>query len=82
MRRYVPKTYKNRRALRVILGALIAAAFAVVILFVVLFFSLQRYFDGERLNWPPEPVGSPVDPAGEYYYEYQGESGTEPNGDE
>jgi hypothetical protein len=77
MRRYVPKTYKNRRVLRVILGVIIAAAFAAVILFIVLFFSLQRYFDGERLNWPPARDNDPV----EAYYEYRNESHTETNGE-
>ncbi|MCL2409912.1 MAG: hypothetical protein FWC96_09960 [Oscillospiraceae bacterium] len=77
MRRYVPKTYKNRRALRVIIGAIVAAALAALILFIVLFFSLWDYFDGEHLHWPPERTGDPV---GEYY-EYYDEIEEEQNGE-
>jgi len=77
MRRYVPKTYKNRRVLRVILGVIIVVLLAAVILFVVLFFSLRGYFDGERLNWPPVRED---DAAGEYY-EHYGEIEAETNGE-
>ena len=42
-KRYVPKTYNNRRALRMLLGAVIFAAVACVVLFISLFFWLQIY---------------------------------------
>ena len=55
-RRYVPKTYNNRRLLRIIIGTLISVALAAVILFVLLFYALQQYWhwDGEegRLDIP------------------------------
>jgi len=49
MPRYVPKTYNNRRALRLILGTVIALALLLVILFLVLFIILDTYFviDGQ-----------------------------------
>ena len=78
MRRYVPKTYKNGRVLRVILGVIIAVVFAAVILFMVLFFSLREYFDGERLNWPPVRENDPV----EEYYEYQDTHDIDENSEE
>jgi len=50
MPRYVPKTYNNRRALRIILGTVIALALLLVILFLVLFFILNTYVvDGQLL---------------------------------
>jgi len=42
-RRYVPKTYKNRRVLRFIFGSITFVALAAVILFLILFFALQNY---------------------------------------
>jgi len=42
-KRYVPKTYNNRRALRFLLGAVISAALAAVVIFVSLFFWLAIY---------------------------------------
>jgi len=42
-KRYVPKTYNNRRALRMLFGAVIFAAVACVVLFISLFFWLQIY---------------------------------------
>ena len=42
-RRYVPKTYNNRRVLRLILGIIMSVALAAVILFLVLFFVLYNY---------------------------------------
>ncbi|MCL2046055.1 MAG: hypothetical protein FWG88_06690 [Oscillospiraceae bacterium] len=57
MARYVPKTYNNRRILRIIIGAATSVVLAITILFVVLFFSLRPYFvtyeDGtQRLEIP------------------------------
>jgi len=52
-RRYVPKTYNNRRVLRIILGTIISVALAVVISFLLLFFILdENYWDDGRLNIP------------------------------
>jgi len=52
MPRYVPKTYNNRRALRVIFGTVIALALLLVILFLVLFFILGNYVEDGRLDIP------------------------------
>ena len=55
-RRYVPKTYNNRRILRIILGAIITVALVIIISFVLLFFLLERFVvftaDGVRLDIP------------------------------
>lgn len=42
-KRYVPKTYNNRRALRILLGAVISTALAAVVIFISLFFWLSMY---------------------------------------
>ena len=42
-KRYVAKTYNNRRLLRVALGATVSIALAAVVLFILLFFWLQIY---------------------------------------
>ena len=48
MPRYVPKTYNNRRTLRIIVGTVITLAVSTVVLFLVLFFVFNRYFvDGQ-----------------------------------
>jgi len=52
MARYVPKTYNNRRGLRIIIGAVIAIALSVVILFLILFLILQGYVVDGRLEIP------------------------------
>jgi hypothetical protein len=52
MHRYVPKTYNNRRALRIILGTITTIALSAVILFLMLFFILQRYEVDGRLEIP------------------------------
>jgi len=44
-RRYVPKTYNNRRLLRIIFGTVISAALTAVILFLLLFFVFENYYD-------------------------------------
>ena len=47
-RRYVPKTYNNRRVLRLIIGMAITFALSAVILFLSLFFIFSRYVvDGQ-----------------------------------
>jgi len=47
-RRYVPKTYNNRRLLRLIIGMGITFALSIVILFLSLFFIFSRYVvDGQ-----------------------------------
>ena len=64
MARYVPKTYNNRRALRVIIGLFIAIVLLVVILFLVLFFVFSRYVVDGRLEIPwlddPPPITTSV----------------------
>jgi len=53
MPRYVPKTYNNRRVLRIILGTVITLALSVVVLFLILFFIFQQYVgEGGRLEIP------------------------------
>jgi len=54
MHRYVPKTYNNRRLLRIILATITTVALAVVILFLLLFFILEQYWDRDngRLDVP------------------------------
>ena len=52
-KRYVPKTYNNRRVFRVIIGTVTTAAFVAVILFLLLFFGLRQYWNDEgRLEIP------------------------------
>ena len=52
MARYVPRTYNNRRLLRIIIGIILSAAIALVLLFVALFFGLQ----GHIVTTPDGPV--------------------------
>ena len=67
MPRYVPKTYNNKRILRIIISTVITLALSVVILFLILFFVFQRYVgDDGQLNIPwlteeQAPV-APTDP--------------------
>ena len=72
MARYVPKTYNNRRGLRIIIGAITAIALSVVILFLILFLILQGYVVDGRLEIPwlldetataPPPVTDTAQPA-------------------
>ena len=44
MSRYVPRTYNNRRILRVIIRLVVSAALAVAVLFIVLFFWLKEKY--------------------------------------
>ena len=57
MPRYVPKTYNNRRVLRIILWTFVAIVFSVVILFLILFFVFQTYVvDGQlEIPWLEDP---------------------------
>ena len=53
MARYVPKTYNNRRILRIVIGAVITIALSVVILFLILFFIFRSYVvEGGRVVIP------------------------------
>jgi len=54
MYRYVPKTYNNRRLLRIILTTITTVALTAIISFLLLFFILERYWDREngRLDVP------------------------------
>jgi len=52
MARYVPKTYNNRRGLRIIIGAVTTIALSVVILFLILFLIFQGYVVDGRLEIP------------------------------
>jgi len=52
MPRYVPKTYNNRRILRIILGTVITIALSIVILFLILFFIFQGYVVDGQLEIP------------------------------
>jgi len=42
-KRFVPKTYNNRRLLRIIIGTVTSVALAAVIIFLVLFFVLSNF---------------------------------------
>ena len=44
MRRFVPKTYHNRRFLRIIFRIVVFFTLSVLILFIALFFLLKPYF--------------------------------------
>ena len=56
MARYVPNTYKNRRAARVVVKLLVGLVIAVVVLTIALFFGLRRYIvytpEGLKLEVP------------------------------
>jgi hypothetical protein len=51
-KRYVPKTYNNRRLLRIILGTVITVSLAAVVIFLLLFFALENYWVDGRLEIP------------------------------
>lgn len=51
-KRYVPKTYNNRRLLRIVVGVIVSFALMVVVLFLLLFFALQDYYIDGRLEPP------------------------------
>jgi hypothetical protein len=56
MARYVPRTYKNHRAARIIARSLVFLLIAALALAVTMFFGLRRYIaytpDGLRLEIP------------------------------
>ena len=51
-KRYVPKTYNNRRALRIILWVIVSVAVAAVVIFLLLFFVLKDYWVNGQWNLP------------------------------
>ena len=55
-RRYVPRTYNNKRALRVLIGTVIGFVVVFVAAFLILFFALEQYLvyteDGVELVIP------------------------------
>ncbi|MCL2426373.1 MAG: hypothetical protein FWD05_08550 [Oscillospiraceae bacterium] len=53
MPRYVPKTYNNRRILRIIVNIVITVIVSVIVLFLTLFFILESHVvDGElEIPW-------------------------------
>lgn len=52
MARYVPKTYNNRRGLRVFIGVVTTLALSIVILFLILFFIFDSYVVDGQLEIP------------------------------
>jgi signal peptidase I len=52
MPRYVPKTYNNRRILRLVFSAIVIIALSALILFLILFFVFQRYVVDGQLHIP------------------------------
>ena len=55
-RRYVPRTYNNKRALRIFIWTIFGAFIALVAIFLILFFALEQYIvhteDGVKLVIP------------------------------
>lgn len=51
-KRYVPKTYNNRRVIRAIALTVMSVALAAVILFLLLFFGLKQYEHDGKLEIP------------------------------
>ena len=51
-KRYVPKTYNNRRLLRIIAGSVASVFVALLVLFLLLFFLLEGYYVDGRLEIP------------------------------
>ena len=58
-KRYVPKTYNNRRLLRIITGSVVTVAVLAVVLFLLLFFIFEGYYIDGRLEipWLPDDTG-------------------------
>jgi len=58
MPRYVPKTYNNKRALRIFLFTILAIVLLSITLFLVLFFVLDQYVvDGQLvISWLDDPT--------------------------
>jgi len=64
MPRYVPKTYNNRRGLRIFISTVITLALSLVILFLILFFVFAGYVgeDGQLdIPWLTEEA-APITP--------------------
>ena len=66
MGRYVPKTYNNRRLLRIIFRFAVVIMLTVLIVFIALFFGLRSYFltdeDGTgrlEIPWLMDEQGPP-----------------------
>ena len=60
-KRYVPKTYNNRRLQRIIFGTVVSVAVTAVVLFLLLFFVLESYYVDGRLDIPwliDEPISA------------------------
>ena len=51
-KRYVAKTYNNRRALRVFMGSVLVVVVAALLIFLVLFIVLEPYWVDGRLQIP------------------------------
>jgi len=51
-KRYVPKTYNNRRVLRVILGTVLTVVIAAVVIFLLLFIILENYWVDGHWDFP------------------------------
>ena len=69
MKRYVPKTYNNRRFLRIIVRTVVAVSLAAVIIFIALFFWLGKYIvsddDGNQkleIPWLSDMEGNSISP--------------------
>jgi len=65
MPRYVPKTYNNRRGLRIIISTIVTLALSLVILFLILFFVFAGYVgeDGQlNIPWLTEDF-APIAPS-------------------
>ena len=62
MPRYVPKTYNNRRFLRIILGTIITISLSFIVIFLVLFFYFSGYVVDGRLEipWLDDVPATPV----------------------
>jgi len=64
MAKNIPRTYRNKRPLKIILTALLSLVIVFVVLTVVLFFGLMKYYDktSGQLDIPwltQETAGSP-----------------------
>ena len=82
MARYVPKTYNNKRWLRIIVTAVTTIALSIVILFLILFFVFQSYVvDGQLyIPWLVEEGEDSPPPQDADEDEEDGEDGDDPTG--
>jgi len=79
MARYVPKTYNNRRGLRIILGVLTTLILSAVIAILILFFYLEGYVVDGQLEHPL--LGDEFIPTATSDDEYYDDYGDEGDGD-